>query len=654
METLIIIGADSAERRRLEEVLSSADWRCLVADASEKALTFEGLPEVLVGFVQNEVASNDLMKIADCAPNMNFVLYGDAPSASSLLSTLGDRIAGHIQAGVPAWSIDLTARRAHERARAIRKSGAAIVEQSYRNLFHASAELSSAESLQLLLSLLCSEIAQHTGYRRAVLVLGDARFRIQDIAVYANDPSSLPDLATMRGRPLTPVIPGRILTERGRGFVEQQSDAAPDSMPLIVPLERSDGTIAGFLTLDEPLEAEMPLAELSEPISLLLRHGIQAVEIQSMRGQLRKQFESTEQLTGARSLELRQAQERFSRLVNLTDDVIYLCDDLGRIVYLNEAFAQNLGYTRENVLGKSLPEALMDIAVDSAGNMALLEQIASRSNERIAGDIELFAKDGNRRSYKLLHNWIRQGDDIVAAQGVLRDASERQELLLRLASSERVALSGRLASGIAHEINNPLQAISAHLTGLVELVGKDERAAQSISIVAESVERIRVIVRSLLDLHRIEPAPRSPTQLNDIVARTNTLLEPQMRQSGVVVEARMASDLPRVMAAATELEQVLINLMLNASQAMSGGGRIVLETAFTETRVEIRVRDNGPGIAPEIQKRLFEPFVTFREQGGGTGLGLYVSKFLITQHGGELHFESEPGAGTTFVISLPR
>ncbi len=294
-----------------------------------------------------------------------------------------------------------------------------------------------------------------------------------------------------------------------------------------------------------------------------------AIETQALSGELKKNSEQRDQHNGERANELRLAQDRFSRLVNLTNDIIFVTDNQGRLVYLNESFTRELGYARENSIGVPLFKVLADLAVENVANQSVLELLRDHTVERASGDLELFAKDGNRRAYRLTHGWIRQGDEIVAGQGILRDASEQRDLMQRLAASERLGLAGKLASGIAHEINNPLQAISAHLAGISDRLGTDEKAVASLGIVADSVERIRMIVRSLLDLHRIEPAPRGLIQLNDVVSRTHALLQPQLRQAGVIANELLDPQLPQVIAAASEIEQVLINLLLNATQALS-------------------------------------------------------------------------------------
>lgn len=656
METLIIIGSTSPGRARLEEKLANSGWRCLIAENLTQALTFESLSKVSVAVVSGNLPVIELTELLRVVRHVDVVLYDIVEDSEKLTPEIANRLITIIDTTAPSWAIDLAIRRAVDTTlQDFPPSGTALVDQSYRNLFHASVELSSSESIQDLLELLCKEIATHTGHGRAVIVLGDTKYRIQRAGAFANDSTLIPDLSYLHGLPMVPVMPDRIWLGLGKGYVEQTqvTDLTNNSRPLIIPLERNDGTVAGYLTLDLTLTDDPPLAELSEPIALLLHHGVQAIEVQALRGEIKRSSEQRDQHFGERAVELKQAQDRFSRLVNLTNDIVYLTDDQGRLVYLNESFTRELGYTRENYLGTTLHDVLEILAVESTQNTSLLNLLYSQNDERLTGDLELFSKDGNRRAFKLTHNWIRQGDEIIAGQGILRDASEQRDLLQRLAASERLGMAGKLASGIAHEINNPLQAISAHLSGLAERVGKDEQAVTSIGIVADSVERIRLIVRSLLDLHRIAPTPRSLIQLNDVVSRTHALLEPQLRQSGVIAEEHIDPQLPKVMAAAPEIEQVLINLVLNATQAMSPGGTIRLETVQVEKHIEIRVRDNGPGIPLEIMNKLFEPFATYREQGGGTGLGLYVSRHLISQHGGELRVSSEAGGGATFTIVLP-
>lgn len=647
-KTLLIVAQQTSLRDRLESHLSQSGWRCLLASDFEEALSFDNLSSVQIALIHGSYAAiaSRLRNVAPAAPLLLF-------DAVDISKTEAELLYGVIPSDAPLWQVDLLIQRAVESS-STRSSSSKVVSESFRQLFRASLEVVSMETLQDLLNALCRSIAVHTGHQRAIIVIGDERFRISHVGASLSPSGGVQALESLRGLPLSPIFPERLWAAVGKGFMETPEVSQAQHSPLIVPLEKRDGTIIGFLTLDQPIEANLPLADLSEPIDLLLKHGVLAIEAQSLRREYKQLRDSREDSGALRSVELRQAQERLLRFVNLTGDVVYVTDGAGRIAYLNESFTKELGYARENYIGKPLTGVLSDIAVEGDENLSLVRLLSTVTTEKLSGKIELFTKDGHRRSFNLSHQWIQQGEEVVAGQGVLRDVSDVQHLVQRLAASERLAIAGRLASGVAHEVNNPLQAISAHLSALRSRIGEDAKAVESIGVVADSVERIRLIVRGMLDLQRVETAQRSAVNVNDVVVKTVALMQPLLNQAEIDVKTDLSSDIPPVLASTSELGQVLINVIHNAIEAMEPHGLLKIATIASGERVEVMVTDSGRGIPSDVLPKLFEPHASFRERGGGTGLGLFISKHLITQHGGELRVASEVGVGSTFTISLPK
>lgn len=230
-----------------------------------------------------------------------------------------------------------------------------------------------------------------------------------------------------------------------------------------------------------------------------------------------------------------------------------------------------------------------------------------------------------------------------------------QEQILR---SARLASVGRLAAGVAHEIGNPLAAI----LGLVELVragGLEERErAEFLARIQSETERINSIIRDLLDFSRKAPdedEASASADLREVVADAVHLIAPQKDLRAITVEQRLAEDLPRVRGGSDRLTQVVLNLLLNAADAIEGEGRITIEVARTDDghAVALAVSDTGPGIAPEIRDTLFEPFVTTKPAGHGTGLGLAVCHTIVEQLGGTITASSAPEGGARFEVRLP-
>jgi signal transduction histidine kinase len=249
---------------------------------------------------------------------------------------------------------------------------------------------------------------------------------------------------------------------------------------------------------------------------------------------------------------------------------------------------------------------------------------------------------------------------------VVRDMREVVDLRSRLVISSRLAAVGELAAGIAHEINNPiayvrsnLSLLAQHWQTLAAEVGKTERGpalaevcAEGDELLAESlggVDRVAEIVRDVKGISHAGGGERKLVSLNPILERV-------VRVASHQVDARIETalrELPPVLAAPQELEQVFLNLVLNAGQATGSGGRIRIETSVDGKGVEALVEDDGEGIPPENLSRIFDPFFTTKPQGEGTGLGLAISYQIVRRHGGEITVASERGKRTLFCVRLP-
>lgn len=659
-KTLFIIGSETANRAHLEKVLSECGWRCLIAATLLEARSFENSQDVRVFFVSaEELGSEPLASWAESLDkSKRIVAYSDqAPDKFSNI-TENVRLFSlvHMRTTSPG-QLDLIASRAFEFSLANETKDADCANALYRELFEASIQLQNAESLKDLLDKVCKDIARSTHYGRALLVLADERFRIQSSHAYYADERDAVPLSHLIGSPLMPILPNAPLVPLGKGFVQREASAPPnhqrDNRSLILSLDKSDGTVFGFLTLDSASHKVIDISALSEPVSLLLKLTASFIEAQMLRAALKSRQDSVGAFVAERSAELRQAQERFSRLVNLTEDIVYLTDPEGRIIYLNNAFTAKLGFTRENYIGKVLDHVLENLSAENELSQATISSIRDRQVGSTHSEIELFSKEGYRATFAITHQWVKQGEDVIAGQGLLRDLTEQREMRAQLTRSERLGMAGRLASGIAHEINNPLQAISSHVEGIKNIVPDNEGALKSLNIVADSVDRIRLIARSLLDLQRTESSVKQADSINEIIEKALALLTPQLRAADVEVVKRLTPELPQSRINAAEIEQVLLNLILNAITAMAGGGELKLTSVAIDNAIQIQVADTGKGISPEVLRTLFTPFSTHREHGGGLGLGLFLSRNIVRDHGGELTVKSPPGQGAEFTITLP-
>ena len=218
----------------------------------------------------------------------------------------------------------------------------------------------------------------------------------------------------------------------------------------------------------------------------------------------------------------------------------------------------------------------------------------------------------------------------------------------RMARAEMLAALGQFAAGVAHEIKNPLTSISL----LVELAARGRARPEDFEILRKEIRRLDHIVKSFLDFakSRREDLPREKVKLNDLVEEVLTILRPQARRQGVEIRAEL-SELPSFESSPEALKQILLNLALNALQAMPEGGRLTVRTALKDGKVWLSVEDTGPGIPEDIRRRIFEPFFTTKPE--GTGLGLSITHNLVKALSGEIHIHSREGAGTRVEIELP-
>lgn len=246
--------------------------------------------------------------------------------------------------------------------------------------------------------------------------------------------------------------------------------------------------------------------------------------------------------------------------------------------------------------------------------------------------------------------------ELLGAVVVCQDITEEKRWFSRLAESDRLASLGRLAAGVAHEINNPLTLVSGYAELLRDGV-TDPALREQAAVIVEEVERIAGIVRNLLTFARQQRATVSPCDVNAILGRLVTLTASQFQKGRVEEVLECETGLPCVAANPAELEQVFLNLMINALEAMPGGGRLTVRTRSLAVGgvpwVEVSFTDTGCGIREEHLDRIFEPFFTTKEVGKGTGLGLSVSYGIVRKYGGTIEVSSEEGKGSEFVVRLP-
>ena len=233
------------------------------------------------------------------------------------------------------------------------------------------------------------------------------------------------------------------------------------------------------------------------------------------------------------------------------------------------------------------------------------------------------------------------------------DIDQLKSLNEQLARAERLAAMGTLAAGVAHEVNNPLASISSLVQMLRSQNGSDPATKEKLELISTQIARITQVTRDLTDFARVRPAARTPVDLNDIVEASIRLASFDADFQKLDLVKRLAADVPVILADGDQLQQVLLNLLLNARDAMPGGGELRINTVADDDEIAVIIEDSGTGIDENSRKQLFDPFFTTKPAGKGTGLGLAVCYGIVTAHNGRIDVEQNGSGGSRFTVRIP-
>ena len=348
-----------------------------------------------------------------------------------------------------------------------------------------------------------------------------------------------------------------------------------------------------------------------------------------------------------RTREIEQAKVYIESLLENANDVIYTLDVDLRFTYVNGK-VEAWGYRKEDLIGKPYLSLL-----SKRFRSRYLQETLDMSAKQVY-EVEIISGHGELRS--VLVSVAPLMNDAGGQQGVLgiaRDITERKQLEQQVQNSERLASIGQLAAGVAHEINNPLGGILNCLYNIRKGTLKPERVQEYLHFMEDGLQRVQRIVRQLLDFSQQRELELALANLHPILDRVAVLTEHVFHERQAVLKKQYDQTLPALLVDGAMLEQVIMNLVLNAVQSVQKGGYVSLETRKHEDICEIVVEDNGCGIASHVRPHIFDPFFTTKGTGEGTGLGLSVSLGIVQRHGGEMVVESEEGKGTRFIVRLP-
>ena len=354
---------------------------------------------------------------------------------------------------------------------------------------------------------------------------------------------------------------------------------------------------------------------------------------------------------------LRISEERFRLLAEHAQDIIfrYRREPQPGIEYLSPAITDIVGFTPDDLYAD--PHLLFS-RVEPEDLPAL--EASWRFAEPGSITVRLRRRDGSLVHLEQRAAVVRDADgSVVAVEGILRDTTdrvvaeeERRGLEHQLRQNERLDSLGHLAGGVAHDFNNLLAVIIGYCGMIAESLPEGDDAQADVEGIRKAAERGASLTRQLLIFSRLEPSRLETIDLNAVIDETRELLSRTLGEDISVVTA-LADDLHRVKADRSKLEQVLLNLIMNARAAMPDGGELRIETANDDSDVVLSVRDEGHGMEPEVVRRAFEPFFTTRPKGQGTGLGLATAYGAVVDAGGTIDIDSAPQAGTTVRVRLP-
>ncbi len=342
---------------------------------------------------------------------------------------------------------------------------------------------------------------------------------------------------------------------------------------------------------------------------------------------------------------------RFSNVIQHTINPIQITDAKGRMVYVNPAFETASGYSKEELIGKN-PRILNSGKHTREFWSEVWKYILS--GKVWVGHLENVRKDGLPFHTELVISPIVDSHGgVIGFLGAHRDITEQKILEQQLVRSQKMESIGTLAAGLAHEVGNPLTAISS-LVQVIERTSQDEFAKEKLALINNQVVRITKIIRNLVDFSRPSMNIAKETDVNKVIQDALNIVQYGKRVKNIDFTLDLQEQLPPIHAVSDQLTQVLINLLINAIDSLEGKpGKIAVRSFERDNAVQIEVRDNGKGILEDDREKIFEPFFTTKEVGKGTGLGLWVSYGIIKTFGGDVNVESVVGRGSKFTITFP-
>jgi hypothetical protein len=351
---------------------------------------------------------------------------------------------------------------------------------------------------------------------------------------------------------------------------------------------------------------------------------------------------------------LEQKVNEYERLKEFSENIVesinvgILAADLeDRVESWNTQIERLTGIRRTDAIGRKLEELFP---------RELCNQFSSVRGDTSIHNIYNFALSAEGREVTLnmaVAPLVSKDQSQIGRLIIFDDVTERAELERRLVQADKLSSIGLLAAGVAHEVNTPLAVISTYAQMLAKQVNGDDQTAMLLEKIAKQTFRASEIVNSLLNFSRTSSTDFDEVDLSKVIHETASLIEPQLEKGRIHVELGLEEPLPPMRGNPGKLQQVFLNLFLNARDAMERGGRLSVRSWSEDGTAHVEVADNGPGIPPELMSRIYDPFFTTKSGRKGTGLGLSITYGIVKEHGGSIEVFSRPGAGTRFRLDFP-
>ncbi len=344
-------------------------------------------------------------------------------------------------------------------------------------------------------------------------------------------------------------------------------------------------------------------------------------------------------------------QQYLKNILHTSDSAIMMVDENEKFIAWNKGAERIFGYTEQEIIGK--PSSFL--LPEGKKYQEELRQIQEEVRKGVTKilETERKTKDGRILSVKLSVSSLPGSNGNYSGRSIIiKDFTEFKKLQAQIDQSEKLAVIGQLAAGVAHEIGNPLASISS-LVQILQRKSQDPFLSEQLSYIKENIDRISKIVRELVDFSRPPSYERAMHDVTDVIKTALGIVKYDKRVRNVKFETHLKSSLPKINIAADQLLQVFVNILINALDAIEGNGIVIVKSDYDDENIYINITDNGCGMDEKTMERIFDPFFTTKEVGKGTGLGLSVSYGIIKQYNGEILVKSKLNEGSTFTVKIP-